>query len=283
LLCRTNCDESISTLKFADRAKQVMVQAVINETRPVDYALVKRLQEEVEMLKSMLRRLVQQQGGIINSSSINTLGFQIKQATSTSEIQDLLCTTPSNELPSNKQLIATTLSPGSLRLNGTEGIAATSSGSKDTEEVTESSGGLAYIIALEKSLNQEQIHSKHLAQKNSTLIKELEELKFHNLKMINDRSGNTGNGNRSSGDPIPPHAITKSLSINNLAISPSQVAQVIESVRALQTENAKLHENIDNVQKTLKKFFKFQIEEDDMKQKLEAVSTYLENVFLLLF
>ena len=72
LLYRVNCEESISTLKFADRAKQVrsividyttlllnneivklsnifqvMVQAILNETRPIDHAFVKRLQQEV--------------------------------------------------------------------------------------------------------------------------------------------------------------------------------------------------------------------------------------------
>lgn len=63
----SNSEESISTLKFADRAKQVMlhsnttlmmvvvimmmimmmqvmVRATINETRPIDHALVQRLQ-----------------------------------------------------------------------------------------------------------------------------------------------------------------------------------------------------------------------------------------------
>ena len=55
---RANCEETISTLKFADNAKRVMVQAVINETRPVDHALVQRLQSEV----IRLRQLVQSAG-----------------------------------------------------------------------------------------------------------------------------------------------------------------------------------------------------------------------------
>jgi hypothetical protein len=38
-----NVEETISTLKFADRAGQVMVSASVNETRPVDHALVTRL------------------------------------------------------------------------------------------------------------------------------------------------------------------------------------------------------------------------------------------------
>lgn len=47
-------DESVSTLKFADRAKQVMVFVRRNENRPVDHALVQRLQREVAHLRALL-------------------------------------------------------------------------------------------------------------------------------------------------------------------------------------------------------------------------------------
>lgn len=47
-------DESISTLRFADRAKQVMAFVQVNERRPVDHALVQRLQAEVEHLRRLL-------------------------------------------------------------------------------------------------------------------------------------------------------------------------------------------------------------------------------------
>ena len=60
-ICRANAEETISTLKFADRAKQVMVQAIVNESRPVDHKLVKRLQQEIDMLKSLVKRLMQSQ------------------------------------------------------------------------------------------------------------------------------------------------------------------------------------------------------------------------------
>ena len=54
---RINAEESISTLKFADRAKQVMVVAVVNETRPVDHALVMRLQKEILHLRGMVAQM----------------------------------------------------------------------------------------------------------------------------------------------------------------------------------------------------------------------------------
>lgn len=47
-------DETISTLRFADRAKQVMAFVRVNEHRPVDQALVQRLQAEVKHLKQLL-------------------------------------------------------------------------------------------------------------------------------------------------------------------------------------------------------------------------------------
>ena len=47
-------DETISTLRFADRAKQVMAFVRVNEHRPVDHALVHRLQAEVKHLREKL-------------------------------------------------------------------------------------------------------------------------------------------------------------------------------------------------------------------------------------
>ena len=54
----SNTDETISTLKFADRAKQVMVQIHVNETRPVDHEMVIKLQREVQYLRNMLKKFM---------------------------------------------------------------------------------------------------------------------------------------------------------------------------------------------------------------------------------
>lgn len=52
----SNCvDETISTLRFADRAKRVMAFVRVNEHRPVDHALVQRLQAEVKYLRGLHR------------------------------------------------------------------------------------------------------------------------------------------------------------------------------------------------------------------------------------
>ena len=47
-------EESISTLKFADRAKQVMVKVRANEVNASDNALVQKLQKEVQHLREVL-------------------------------------------------------------------------------------------------------------------------------------------------------------------------------------------------------------------------------------
>lgn len=56
---RSNAEESVSTLKFADRARQVMVSVELNESRPIDHDLVKRLQREIAQLKGLLRQMME--------------------------------------------------------------------------------------------------------------------------------------------------------------------------------------------------------------------------------
>lgn len=54
-------EETISTMKFADRAKQVMVRAKANKINGSDDALVKRLQREVQHLRDILS--IRRKGG----------------------------------------------------------------------------------------------------------------------------------------------------------------------------------------------------------------------------
>ncbi|KAG3035329.1 hypothetical protein PC121_g819 [Phytophthora cactorum] len=50
-------EESISTLKFADRAKKVMVMVRVNELREIDPEYVEKLQQELEQLREVVRLL----------------------------------------------------------------------------------------------------------------------------------------------------------------------------------------------------------------------------------
>ena len=57
-------EETISTLRFADRAHQVMTFVRLNEKRPVDHALVQRLQSEVSRLRALLAEKGIEGGGL---------------------------------------------------------------------------------------------------------------------------------------------------------------------------------------------------------------------------
>lgn len=50
-------DESVSTLKFADRAKKVMVVVRVNEQREIDPAYVEKLEDEIAQLREVVRLL----------------------------------------------------------------------------------------------------------------------------------------------------------------------------------------------------------------------------------
>lgn len=62
-------DESISTLKFADRAKQVMVTVRVNEQREIDPAYVERLEAELAQLRDVVRLLKGSSGTSSGDSS----------------------------------------------------------------------------------------------------------------------------------------------------------------------------------------------------------------------
>ena len=43
---------------------------------------------------------------------------------------------------------------------------------------------MEYVISLEEALNVEQVNCQHVMKKNETLIKELEALKFENMRLV---------------------------------------------------------------------------------------------------
>lgn len=56
--------ETISTLKFADRAKQIMVKVQANQVSAADDFLVQKLQREVQHLKEILN--LNRKGGVLD-------------------------------------------------------------------------------------------------------------------------------------------------------------------------------------------------------------------------
>lgn len=49
-----NHDETLSTLKFADRAKEIMFKVTANEINANDDALISRLRQEIQHLRDIL-------------------------------------------------------------------------------------------------------------------------------------------------------------------------------------------------------------------------------------
>ena len=292
-----------------------MVQAIVNESRPVDYALVKRLQQEVEMLKALVKRLVQAQN--TGNSMIN---MKLKQANTVADLNTLvnntdissIITTNNNSSNSNTSSNSTkhnvlykngkidspfpgespervySPDPDRTQLTGnsnSEQATTTLSGHNNNHNNTTNNNAcnntstahssLEYVISLEKALNQEQIHSQHLSKKNETLIKELEGLKFQNIQLVHNNQHLYGGGGSSGGSVKEgvnaPHPLSKSISVNNLNITKGQVEQVTQSIHGLVSENRRLLDQTESIQKTMKKFFKFQIEEEDMKKSCEQV------------
>lgn len=297
---RCNCDETISTLKFADRAKQVMVQAVINESRPVDHALVQRLQQEIGMLKSLVKRLAQQQQSPqqqlqLGSPSKSSGGGGGGRGIGIANIDQ-----NGKPFPSPGRINSATNTSTTGTATGTV-EAGMSAAARDAALGEGGGGKVGYITSLEKALNKEQIHSQHLQKKNETLIKELEALKFENMRLFGNAAAAaaTGadvgsgydagseaaakffsdrphynltqqqpSGSNSGGSGLHVDVDAGDLSLGELRISKAQAAQVVDSVQALSMEHTELWSKTDAMQKTLKKFFKFQIEEEEMKQQL---------------
>jgi len=270
-----NSEESISTLKFADRAKQVMVQAMVNESRPVDYELVKKLQQEIASLKGLIKRLVQSQSkeavknGRLPSADI------IHQVFAAGDGQ--LLTNGHLELSHVPEDAATAFPRVDLVDPPTIIAAAVDNGST-----------LEYVMSLENTLKRARLDSHQLIERNEVLMKEIECLKLHNMQLqqiskstSQARSVNSGDsirvirdegnhlsrsnvGSSDDRDPIDESADARSV------LDKARRRQVIQSLHALLAENQTLQQIADDVQQVIKKFFKFQIEEEQMRERVDA-------------
>ena len=248
---RLNAHESISTLKFADRAKQVMVQAHLNVTRPVDHELVQRLQREVEHLRTMLRQLSE----TIPGGNVNALSSENELAMSSHA--------------SHASNSSGASSPISSMLTNT-GLAA-------------SAGPAALLLQLERALNSER-------EKNISLEKENEELK-NELQKYKQRSNSSYSGRQSSassskGRPATGrhrsdlHSAGSSTAEDErprptgLIFNKEQVDKLentANTLTALHDQNTTLWRSLESIQNNMQDFFGFIIEEDTLKDCLRRV------------
>jgi hypothetical protein len=72
------CEETINTLKFADRAKQVMIRSKKNEVSALSSEIVTKLQKEISHLKSLL--------GLRNKGGIEELQKKIENLTQENKV-----------------------------------------------------------------------------------------------------------------------------------------------------------------------------------------------------
>jgi hypothetical protein len=278
-----NSEESISTLKFADRAKQVMVQAMVNESRPVDYELVKKLQQEISLLKGLIKRLVQSQSKETIRSS------HIPSTISSDLIHQVL---GDGQLLSNGQHALGLLPDDAATaltadINSVEQLPS----SKAAVESDTTGSTLEYVISLENTLKRTRLDSHQLVERNETLMREIECLKLQNMQLLqvskNTSRANIAHGEESinvrstrdggsrvlrsklgSSDDRDP--IDESATDERNVLDKAMRRQVIQSLHALLAENQSLHQLADGIQQTIKKFFKFQIEEEQMREQVDA-------------
>lgn len=314
---RFNCEETISTLKFADRAKQVMVQATINESRPVDHAVVQRLHSEVHVLQQLVRDLFVHTGyqpsvrdlvqvACGDRLSLPTPPFgSVKAGSSTHHsVASSTVFSPTQSLNSSQFLhqqprqnqnhldVATSMTafPPSSPNSPHKTTQQSSSNNKQhmgtSTHPTAHNGSEAgdasdfdYIMSLERALNKEQVHAQHLAQKNETLIKELEALKVVNMQLSRP-AGHLHNH--------PPHSTSASTNNNNsaqldelwtlLPDSSTSVQDLQTAVQDLVQQNDALLTQTETIQKLMKKFFAYQIEEDEMKRDVLQIFEQLKRL-----
>jgi hypothetical protein len=283
---RFNCNETISTLKFADRAKQVMIQATINEFRPVDHAVVKRLQQENELLKVLVRKLYEESGfsgslrQVIASPTFESLGL-VQQlppailnglaspgpaASLTQRRQQQDISTSMSQFPASQTSPSLPNSPAKKAAQSSQSLASNGVDAANQES------RLEYILSLERALNKEQVHAQHLSKKNETLIKELEAMKLMNMQLACPPSGAAsmlgGNVGASTGAN---HGQMAEWCATVMQIPETVVGDLNTSVMDMVRHNEELVAHTDQLQKVMQKFFKFQIEEDEMKRDVLAV------------
>ncbi|XP_021099134.1 kinesin-like protein KIF1B isoform X13 [Heterocephalus glaber] len=125
-----NYDETLSTLRYADRAKQIKCNAVINEDP--NAKLVRELKEEVTRLKDLLRAqglgdiIDTSMGSLTSSPSSCSLSSQVG-LTSVSSIQERIMSTPGGEeaierLKESEKIIAELNETWEEKLRKTEAI-----------------------------------------------------------------------------------------------------------------------------------------------------------------
>mmetsp|Transcript_13074 Transcript_13074/g.21397 ORF Transcript_13074/g.21397 Transcript_13074/m.21397 type:complete len:838 (+) Transcript_13074:169-2682(+) len=226
-----NTDETISTLKFADRAKQVMVQIHVNETRPVDHEMVVKLQREVQYLRNMLKKFTE--------SGIR----------------------PGVTAPSAPSVIH-------INTNTDPNSASCTTAMPDAESIRRyEESNLQYIEAInEKKQAQSEMDVAFKQADDAIKTQKIASLELDNERLrFQVQQLQAGAGSPSKQPQQPPQQETQSIALreNNM--------QLQDSLNAMRQHQDMLWVQVNLIQDTLKKFFVFEIEEDMMRTLSEQV------------
>lgn len=289
-----------------------MVTATINESRPVDHALVQRLQQEMALWKSIVKKVIGFNGPDVIQAHLNAANSGVTSAEFLfSETEIILTQALTKEINFSTSAVRRSQQqqhppqPSSMTgsrnspIGATHGSSSIASSSylryssdeegdrEERENISEQhqntsvvpGGGLEYVISLEKALNKEQIHAQHLTKKNETLIKEIEELKVLNLQLSYNPSTNSHNHNNNSNShnnqQIRPFSSSSSSGHGN---NDGLLLKYTPQLEQLSLNLSNFHDRTEiclsyheKIEKVMRKFFKFQIEEEEMKQDLLKV------------
>lgn len=231
---RHSVEESISTLKFADRAKQVMVQAVINETRPVDHAMVQRLQKELEHLRSLLRQLTAERGaaGMNMQPGMGGGGTALWDAAN-----------------------------AAVWGVGGGGGGGGGVGGMDANYEMENQGGNngnQIVESLKRSLLQERERGDNISRE---------------LTAWKSKCSNMENQLQMQHQQLQQQQQSFDMQQSQKQQGSQEALRILEGYKV---QSSRMWEHVSNLQKTFKRFFKFEIEEDDMKQQVEQLFRAME-------
>lgn len=219
-------EESINTLKFADRAKQVMIQAKVNETRPVDHAMVQALLAEVKGLRSLLAEISTYLQSVVVSST-----SRLKQSSS---------------------------SPGGIYITNHAELAMEHDDEINEAPVESPSAQKAVLFQAIQSALGEGKYDQSIASSGLYPPKKLVE----NIAAYR-----------------PPAVAAAPVSLTHTDIQSGEQLRAAQSVirthenrlAQQQQREQSIWAHIDEFQGIMKKFFKYDIEEDDMKRDVNKV------------
>ena len=262
---KINADESISTLKFADRAKQVMITAKINETRPIDYKMIIRLQNEINLLKKLLNKY------LTNNEIENEIQkFHLTENTNELINENKLLNNNNNNETSNNNQLNLHLQ-GSINNGNGNGNIALNNNSEIVikyEKLLQIEHKKVVKLQNENELLKNEVNLFHSTSTSTSIV--------HPTEVINsNESSNILSHHRSpmkhsQNNPINSNNNTNNILINNIS-------------NLYNNYNSKIWIEINEINKIMKLFFKFEIEEDSMKKQMDSVSICMFTYFVYLF